>query len=475
MATAPYTNYKLRYSKQTGEILYARPKDTPTYSAEDLDILHDDYFQLREYYRAFLAARYWGEIELFFNVGGYLEAKESLVLTQEEIRTIWNKRAVTENPDPIGVLLTPAALSQGLLTTDVSPVFNDAKKYVASLEICMRQCLHPNDVGSRWSSEGLPLDVSSRTMKAVWEEVPMAIGHPSNAQDDISYMRPIYEQVKAINGLTGRGTLNAIYGILALDTTSSDLQGHVESTVRSWAMQCMARPRAERVPWLVRKFRTAVMSHFLAGGGRQKTRYPDDTRAQEYMLVWNALAYPSSRYNVTTQNNIDVAKEDIADIVNGGDVTSYVPHVIYDGSVVCESLFYAPVIAPLVITVATITVYLSKFDEGRILPRTELLARQKFVPPSFVDNERHGDLVSYSTFVTHALNISLGGHLVSDAGVPFVTNWAPASMSLYTGKNLRETAQNLIAVWKKMSTATARHWEKALLATLLVVDGNVRV
>jgi len=477
MADIPYTNYKIRYSKHTGEVLYAKPSTVRNHDTEDLNALYDDYIRMSQWRQKYLRIRVYGEKEFITLATAQAAIWKGKTLSDEHVRHSWEARTKHITTEPTKQLFLPTALAYGLLTdtkevTRGQITWHDICRYDYALRVCVFNALLSVGEGSNaWRVSTFTDSYQRVAMRDCKGRARDTLRSFDNSRP-IDYMRLPIDDIARIQRSTGRAVLDEIYNIFDLRGDTNTTRECTANTVRAWGLALMKQPHAERHGWLMTRFRTAIMSHFLVNGGRQATEIVADEDTRDFSDLWACLADDRLDRTAGTTANLKAALTDFVNVLKGRAVRSAFPHIVDNGIDLGSSLFYAPVIMPLVITVASLFVYLDLLRDGLVIPGTETLTSRKYVEMVVVPTAPNADLVSYTVFIIHHMNMTLGGNLGTDGGGALAADWAPESMQKYKGGDIKETAINLIGAWKSEPADEGAKWIRALRATMLVVDGN---
>lgn len=470
-----------RYKKATAESLATLCSDANITSA------YTDYEKLRALREWWLVVRLEGEIRVRDALTEQWEKDEKRDGVHRD-----GVAYTTALTNDIHTLLLPQSLSQGFIAFTFDDVvgkrlYADIKRYDTALLICMEACF-----------KRAPLDDAANYVSYEYDPARQLVGNVSAramshrllAHDpDESNMRPHdvgiksdgtggyfpMQDITAIEGMTGRQTVNAIFKHLCPRGIGQNIRNVAKATVYAWVSE-MTRTRAHlRVRTLVERTRVGLMSHYIVQDDTLGSVFPTTTDA--ITVQWSKLA-ANDAYNATDKftRSVIMSVEKLVlgrttvDAERANPLTS--PIVVYDGKLRAASVFYTPATFPLIVACAVCVVYLAKLRINGIMYGTEAMHREptntEVVLTSLMMTPYEAGLVSYSAYTIHKLNMTMAGMCMTHPDNK--TDWSPHMMESIRCATWRETAKKLIIAWREIDSPVADKWMRGLKAALLAID-----
>lgn len=467
-----------RYKKATAESLTALCSGTTISSA------YKDYENLRDLREGWLVVRLEGEKRI----------RDALTekWEKDERRDRIHRDGVaytTALTNDIHTLLLPQSLSQGFIAYTFDDVigrrvYDDIKRYDTALLICMEACFKraPLDGAVKYTSyEYDParrlvggVSVSARAMSHRLlvhnpDEDDMRPHDVGIESDGTGGYFPM-QDITAIEGMTGRQTVNAIFEHLCPRGINQDIRNVAKATVYAWVSEMMRTPADLRVQTLVERARVGLMSHYIVQDDAVDSVFPVAT---EWQKLAGTIGYDTAddfAKSVILAVERLVLKSNTVDTERANPLTPSV--VLYDGKLRAESVFYAAATLPLIVACAVCVVYLTKLRVNGVMYGTEALHREptntEVVLSSLMMTPYEAGLVSYSAYTIHKLNMTMAGMCMTLPDNK--TDWSPHMMESIRCATWRETAKKLIIAWREIGGAAADAWVRGLKAALLAID-----
>lgn len=470
-----------RYKKATAESLTALCSDAIIAGA------YKDYENLRALREWWLVVRLEGEIRV----------RDALTEQWEKVEKRDGGRQdgvayTTALTNDIHTLLLPQSLSQGFIAFTFDDVigrrlYADIKRYDTALLICMEACFKRAPLDDAVNYTSYKYDPARQLAGSVSAR---AMSHRLLAHDpDESNMRPHdvgiksdgtggyfpMQDIAAIDGMTGRQTVNAIFKHLCPRGIGQNIRNVVKATVYAWVSEMMRTPANLRVRTLVERARVGLMSHYIVQDDAVGSVFPTLTCA--ITVQWSKLA-ANDVYNAAdgfTRSVLLLVEKLVlgSTTVDAERASPLTPSVVvYDGKLRAESVFYTAATLPLIVACAVCVVYLTKLRVNGVMYGTEALHREptntEVVLTSLLTTPYEAGLVSYSAYTIHKLNMTMAGMCMTLPDNK--TDWSPHMMESIRCATWRETAKKLIIAWREIGGAAADKWMRGLKAALLAID-----
>jgi hypothetical protein len=385
-------------------------------------------------------------------------------------------------------LLLPQALNMGWLTergddTSGGQIWEAMRKYDAALMLCMHACFQVTSTLSE-RSEG-PMDPAVWALHRIDPVQPLALsdGGIDRAADiqTLERVSPVLERAATPPQGNGISVLRELFAALMPHHLAPDLVSMAWETTRDWARTVMDKsvmPVEEKASWIIAAARAGLLSHFVRGNTVLASMFPD--HATFIYEQWDQLNAPyapnaGNPNGPGMQAKAAAAAALLASMNGEYDLeAAEAPQIIYDRLRRAGSVFYAPVIVPLVVASACVLAYLRAFLELRILPGTET-PNQSSVRPRNVDpvpyQSAHG-MRALTTYTLARLHATLADAIPHIPGDDHAARWRPRGAEHLVGKTLSETAQNLLRAWQDSQEHDRRKWTRALQAGLMYIAGT---
>lgn len=382
-------------------------------------------------------------------------------------------------------ILLPQSLNHGWLTqrgieTNGVRVWEAMRKYDAALMLCMHACFQ--------TTTTVAVRPEGTMSPALWALRKMDVVYPPDRgiedQDDRAVDRESVRRVQRVlssvatpRNATGIQVLRALFDNFVSEHLTPELRQVAWETTREWTragMNPTLRTSDEKAAWVIAAARAGLLSHFTRGATNLASMYP--VEGTLIYGIWDRLGedyqdMPGTPDFEEKRITVDAVRAIIAGTFDPEETP--MPHVFYDHRRRAASVFYAPVVAPLVIASACALSYIRALDVGYILPGTEatqLGAVRPVIPPA-IPVLRTDGMVALTAYTLLRLHATLGGAVAEETKHDNGEPWEPHGATGHVGKTPRDTALNLREAWHHSDHPDRRKWTRALQAGLLHMEG----
>jgi hypothetical protein len=438
-----------------------------------------DYEQLRRSREEWLALRVIGERETL----RYARDKHPNEFPpgQDALPELMPPRAIDMRTALIPQSLNYGWLTQRGINTNGVRVWETIRKYDAALMLCMHACFQTTTtVAVRPEGTMSPALWALRVLDVVNPPDPQIEDDDDRAVDraTVRRVRRVLRQAAAPESDVGLMVLRDLFDTFASEWLTPDLRQVAWETTREWTRTIMGSGMPtleEKAEWVIASARAGLLSNYTRGADNLTSMFP----AQGTFIydIWSTLSTEYQDLPGTQEfEEKKVAIDAVRDIVAGryDAEENPLPHVVYDHRRRAASVFYAPVVTPLVIASACALSYLRAVAVGRILPGTEapqIGAVRPVVAAAIPDMKAHG-LHALTAHTLLRLHATLGGAVAEQTAQENAEPWRPLGAEERVGASLRETALSLRDAWKLTDHADKRKWVRAFQAGLLHMEGT---
>lgn len=442
-----------------------------------------DYYALREAREQWLTWRHLGERRVMrytadtsgFDIEAQIQTPNPLVynaVTSTNIRT------------DMYTILYPQSLNQGLLSdprpeSDGHALLADLARYDAALLLCMEGCLsRPSAAAAahflayEYEPGGIiggPVTVGTRELyhRVVSPEMVAGDGYWSEIE---ARYTPVDVMLR-LPTEAGRVVAKRIFDEVCPARLPSSHREVAWTTARAWLVEMMRCPETERARWLVDRMRIGLISHYRHDRVHVRSVFP--TAVDPAVAVWRGIAEGKNKNAPVLDAIGEIADWFVPPAGSLGNRAVPPDVIAYDATIRAASVFYAPVTMPLVVACACCVMYLTKLSANGVAPGTQNLETTRGDRgPVEAPDAREAALVCYSAYITHHLNMSLGGLAGEHGPVTEISRWSPCYATDLHAPTWSGTAQRLIAAWRERGGYTSERWVRALTAAMLVIDGD---